>query len=274
MKKDIYIIKNTINNKVYIGQSKNTKVRWAGHKSAAKCHGGFIAIDKAMARLGIENFSCEIIEHQIENYDEREKYWIAFYNCRLPNGYNYECGGDGAKTGIENATAKIREQEILNAIINDLMYTDESLKKIEERYGISYKIISAINRSERYRQDNLIYPIRKRAVDNLNNLDYESIQYELLYTNKSQRQIAKDYGTTAYIISQINKGKKFYNDEYQYPLKDFKSFPKVEKVKEMLKTTNLSLHEIGRQCNISYTMVAHINIGKYHFNPNEHYPIR
>lgn len=31
MKKDIYIIKNSVNNKVYIGQSKNSAERWLSH---------------------------------------------------------------------------------------------------------------------------------------------------------------------------------------------------------------------------------------------------
>lgn len=65
MKKDIYIIRNDINNKIYIGQAKTTSLRWSGHK---RCHGGFIEIDKAMAKLGIEHFTCEVIEKQIENY--------------------------------------------------------------------------------------------------------------------------------------------------------------------------------------------------------------
>lgn len=274
MKKDIYIIKNTINNKVYIGQAKNTKVRWAGHKSSAKCHGGLITIDKAMAKLGIENFYYEIIESQIENYNEREQYWILYYNSRIPYGYNYDIGGEGASVGIENACSAIKSQELLDIIINDLMYTSNSLKEIEMKTGISYKIISAINRGEKYVQENISYPIRARAADNLKNLDYKSIQSDLLNTDKSQNQIAREYNTTTYIISQINKGEKFYNENYSYPLKDFKAYPKVAKVKELLKNSNLSLHEIGRKCNISYTMVAHINIGKYHFDKNEKYPIR
>ena len=36
MKKDIYIIRNKINNLVYIGQAKDSSRRWDGHKSAAR----------------------------------------------------------------------------------------------------------------------------------------------------------------------------------------------------------------------------------------------
>ncbi len=36
MLKDVYIIKNTINNKVYIGQAINTQKRFTSHKSRSK----------------------------------------------------------------------------------------------------------------------------------------------------------------------------------------------------------------------------------------------
>ena len=274
MKKDIYIIRNNINDKVYIGQAKIAKIRWAGHKSAAKCHGGFIIIDKAMASLGIENFTYEIIESQIENYNEREQYWIAYYNSQIPNGYNYLPGGEGAPAGVDSPSAAIRDQKIIDEIITCLLSSDESINEIANRYGVNKRIISAINRGTAYLQDGIEYPIRNRAADMIELLDIEQIKNDLQYSEISINKLAANNNTTTYIIRQINLGKKFRDDNLSYPLRNCKSFPKVQKVKEMLKTTNLSLHEIGRQCDVSYTMVAHINIGKYHFDENEKYPIR
>ena len=45
MIKDIYIIKNRINSKVYIGQSVNAKQRWAAHLSNARFGYTWCAID-------------------------------------------------------------------------------------------------------------------------------------------------------------------------------------------------------------------------------------
>ena len=108
MKKEIYIIRNKINNLVYIGQSFNSSVRWAGHKSSAKLGKRKIMIDQAMSDLGVENFWFEVIE-VTENYDEREQYWIKYYNSQVPNGYNFLEGGDGAQPGVLSANASIRD---------------------------------------------------------------------------------------------------------------------------------------------------------------------
>ena len=272
MKKDIYIIKNSINDKVYIGQAKNTYVRWAGHKSCARHSSKSITIDKAMAELGINNFWVEIIETQIENYDEREKYWINYYNSLIPNGYNLLEGGDGAQTGINSANATIRDISILESIIYDLKNTNDKLIDIADRYDSTLKIISAINRGTSYAFDNEIYPLRKRISDK--EVDYENIIIDLIYTSESLRKLADKYKTTPYIINMINIGKKYFDEKYIYPLRKKEINSKISEVKSLLKNSTLSMHEIGRKCNISYSMVAHINIGKYHFNKDEKYPIR
>lgn len=46
-----------------------------------------------MKKYGIDNFSCEEIE-EVENkqLDEREKYWIKYYNSYY-DGYNSTIGG-------------------------------------------------------------------------------------------------------------------------------------------------------------------------------------
>lgn len=273
MKKDIYIIRNDVNNKIYIGQAKTTSLRWSGHKSAARCHGGFIEIDKAMAKLGIEHFTCEVIEKQIENYDEREKYWIQYYNCRIPNGYNVEEGGEGAKFGIENSCAVIKDQKIIDSIIEELRTTDKKLDIIADEYDISKKIISAINRGTSYAQDGIDYPIRKRAADQI--FDINSLQEELAYSKKSKILLAKEYNISKYIIDQIDKGKKYYDEKYSYPLRNSSLTKKqVKEIQDMIINTSFSLREIARQCNTSYTTVAHINSGKYHHNDLLQYPIR
>lgn len=71
----IYIIRNTINSKVYVGQTKKTlSNRFSNHKSAARHNGDYI-LGKAMRKHGIENFYIELIE-ECENSlaNEREIY--------------------------------------------------------------------------------------------------------------------------------------------------------------------------------------------------------
>lgn len=272
MKKDIYIIRNSINDKVYIGQAKNTNKRWAGHKSCARHSLNPIIIDEAMANLGIENFWIELLESQIENYDERERYWIDYYNSIIPNGYNFLKGGDGAQPGINSANATIREQSIIDSIVFDLKNSKEKLVDIADKYDTTLKIVSAINRGVSYALDNETYPLRKRATDK--EINFKKIIEDLIFTTESQRSLAKKYNTTTYIISEINNGHKFFSADYEYPLRKKEINPAISQIKDLLRNSNLSLHEIGRRCNMSYSMVAHINIGKYHYDINEHYPIR
>ena len=51
-------------------------------------------IDKAIQKYGAHNFWYEILESQIEDYNEKEVYWIKKYNSVKPNGYNIQTGGE------------------------------------------------------------------------------------------------------------------------------------------------------------------------------------
>lgn len=94
----IYIIKNKINSKVYIGQTRKTiNDRWKEHLSNV-----FIrdqAIYLAMRKYGIENFYIEELEYvENDNYiDNREIFYIRKYNSLAPNGYNLILTGKSFK---------------------------------------------------------------------------------------------------------------------------------------------------------------------------------
>lgn len=89
----IYKITNKINNKCYIGQSINIERRWKEHlNDDIKLDR---AIGKAFKKYGINNFTFEIIEICLEEQlDEKEIYWINYYNS-YNNGYNMTLGGGG-----------------------------------------------------------------------------------------------------------------------------------------------------------------------------------
>lgn len=91
----IYIIRNRINNKVYVGQTKvSIKLRFQNHLSAAR-HGKDYVIGKAIRKYGEENFYVELLEECLASeLNEREKYWIDFYNSTNNKfGYNMSIGG-------------------------------------------------------------------------------------------------------------------------------------------------------------------------------------
>lgn len=62
-----------------------------------------------MDKYGRDNFSFEIIESNLtnENVNDRERFWIKFYNSYY-NGYNCSFGGEGGDT-----YSKLSEEEML-----------------------------------------------------------------------------------------------------------------------------------------------------------------
>lgn len=94
----IYLITNKINHKKYIGKtSYSIEVRWEQHKRDSlkeKCE--IRPLYRAMRKYGIDNFCIEQIEEcDINVLEEREQYWIKYYDT-YKNGYNATLGGDGA----------------------------------------------------------------------------------------------------------------------------------------------------------------------------------
>lgn len=99
----IYRFKNLVNGKVYIGQTrKSLHIRVIQHMTTCqphtKAHKGYF--QRALNKYGFENFEISIIERckDQQELDERERYWIAYYNSTDKNfGYNIDSGGSKGK---------------------------------------------------------------------------------------------------------------------------------------------------------------------------------
>ena len=85
----IYKVTNKVNGKVYIGQSVDIGRRWREHMTAKDG----IYFHKAIQKYGVENFEWEVIEQCKKDLDEREIYWIEYYDS-FNKGYNCTKGGD------------------------------------------------------------------------------------------------------------------------------------------------------------------------------------
>ena len=90
--KYIYIRKNLINGKCYIGQTKNIVVRNYNWKHE-KIYGNSI-ITKDRDLYGLDSFELAILkECDDSESDKWENYYIKQYNTLFPNGYNITNGG-------------------------------------------------------------------------------------------------------------------------------------------------------------------------------------
>ncbi len=93
----IYKITNKINGKVYIGQSLCIENRIKEHIRNINYPDRKNAIYSAFRKYGIENFSFDVIEEcKEEDLDNREKYWIKYYDS-YNNGYNLTLGGENGR---------------------------------------------------------------------------------------------------------------------------------------------------------------------------------
>jgi group I intron endonuclease len=93
----IYKITNSINNKVYYGQTKSKlpNARWNRHKYSVNI-GCKVPIHCAMRLYGVENFKFEIVYYcnTLEELNSKEIELISLNNTLCPNGYNVMKGGD------------------------------------------------------------------------------------------------------------------------------------------------------------------------------------
>jgi group I intron endonuclease len=115
----IYIIRNLINNKSYIGQTKTSlNKRWSGHLSSYKqyCnnskHGSSWALYGAMRKYSLYNLVInKLLVCNDDELDEYEIKYIKIFNSVVPNGYNIRTGGSNGKH-CEESREKMRQAKL------------------------------------------------------------------------------------------------------------------------------------------------------------------
>jgi hypothetical protein len=110
----IYILKNNINNKVYVGKANcftginnsiwGTLGRWKSHVNEA-CKIGkdhCALLNNAIRKYGENNFDIlTIYKGPISTIGDYEDLYIKMFNSLVPNGYNLKDGGDNGKLSTE-----------------------------------------------------------------------------------------------------------------------------------------------------------------------------
>lgn len=196
----IYKITKKSNGKSYIGQSNDINRRIEEHK-----YKNDLAIDKAIQKYGIESFTYEILEEcTLDELDEKETYWIAYYNTYKGSGYNCNAGGGnfrGENNGRTNLTnedvAYIRECYDLHFRRRDVYeqfkdkITFSSFASIWD--GTTWKDI----KQEVYTEENKQY-YKYHATDGENSVsailsDKEVINCRKRYVNETAKEIYQDY---------------------------------------------------------------------------------
>lgn len=156
----IYKITNTINSKSYIGQTiQNVKERFYQH-CATKCSKAVsnMAIHRAIKKYGKSNFTVEVIEEiDSANLNDRERYWIKYYNS-YNNGYNSTKGGqDGCKPfkdlDVESIIKEYNTGKSLRTLGTIFKVDKQTIKDLLVRNNINLRTTRTYKLSQKDRED-------------------------------------------------------------------------------------------------------------------------
>lgn len=287
IKKEIYIIKNDINDKIYIGQSIDSEKRFKSHckKSCGK-KSDKRSIDYAIYQYGEEHFWYEILEEATPNYNKRERELIKQYNSLYPNGYNLMRGGEDPPIyrGEDNPVSKLTNIQI-QEIADLLKNTKEPLQTIASKYNISKKQILRINQGTSRKIKGETYPLRSEPNMNgkLTEKDVDEIIHLLKYSYLFSGEIGAKFGVTEHAISGINKGLEHRRDNEKYPIREWKScgernftYEQVTTIIDRLKNEKISINKMAKEYGVHPNSIYMINSGtsKKYRREGITYPIR
>lgn len=276
-KKSIYKITNRVNGKAYIGQSNNCHRRFQEHIRGSQPYISLIHL--AIKKYGIQNFNFEVIEKDIEDYNEKEKFWIKYYQTdKRDFGYNILEGGENPPIlqGEDSYFAKISNKDF-HKIEELIQMSSLTFKEIAEKYNLTENYISKINNGNVRRTKGLIYPLR---FSNNRSLDEEKINliiHDLIYTHLPTEHIAKKYSIDSITIFRINKGERHKKNELSYPIRNKNS--KISNwmlnyIIKDIKEGELKFSEIEKKYKLSKSTINRINQGKLLRKEQESYPLR
>lgn len=222
----IYAYKKIDENKiVYIGQTVNLKLRNKRHRDIDPFDSTLreynYPLSRGIRKYGNDAYELIILEDNLpkEKLNEREKYWISFYDTYY-HGYNQSLGGSNP------IMIKHNEDEI-DKVINLLKNTTMPFQEIAKECNISLTHVYNINIGQRRKRDNLTYPIRSSLEKGTKGLKFSQKEikevHEYIINNPKEKlvDIAKKFNCNVTTISRIIKGKTkaYLLEGYTYPLR-------------------------------------------------------
>lgn len=167
----IYLRKNKVNGKCYVGQTDNIKRRNRNWNNLKKKYAGKV-INNARAKYGTDGFSFEILkECEDEELNQWEMYYVKMYNSKKPYGYNSTDGGDSIYEMTDETKEKIADT------LRGRKLTPETKKKIGDTMrGRKRPDLSVVNKNN---------PKKSKAVQALDKDG--NVVYEFPSTMEAQR---------------------------------------------------------------------------------------
>lgn len=217
----IYKITNKVNNKTYIGRTKDYNRRVKDHKNIAFNHS--IKNQKYNRPLyvdireyGLDSFTFEVLETTTKP-KERELYYIDKFNSMDKQfGYNLINGDIGDNNVVPN---RVYDIEKVDKAIHLLQTTDIGMSDISKETGLSIQYIRDINQGRRSKRSDIAYPIREVVTKKDLEQVAKAIIHDLQTTPLSQREIAKKHSVSRACVTMINIGKNHKQCGLIYPIR-------------------------------------------------------
>lgn len=245
---EIYVIKNIINNMLYVGQTvshrKNkNKYRPFGYISRFKDHISEAInntkkkqctyLNNARRKYGKENFIVELVEEcHTSILDDREIHYIDKHNSLYPNGYNLTTGGktftnekiinDSSlkKFGKRGRNVGYKHNEETKKIMSERLKeicSDDSVKLRMKKTMVKYYDNKKIDILKNYKliddAETYIKPVKKKGSDDVH--DYIIKINGRKLTAKTDETPQEKYDRFKNILQKvldIQKGKNYQNN--------------------------------------------------------------
>ena len=276
----IYLIRNTLNNKIYIGKHKYK------NSPIDNYSGSGIYLNRAYEKYGIENFEKEILEINIskEEINSKEKEYIREARIQNKHLYNIAEGGDGGITYIgenphkgwipsEETRRKMSEADMGRIPWNKgIKYPEELRLKIREA---THKYCETRVITEEYREK-----CRLSHLLSSNNKKEKHYLYGKMWVHdENGNNIAIDKNALipeGYVKGKIVKRKNIDHKDPKFIEKAMKGKAISEALREVLTLNNILFNLKGKSNQVRLLVeITHGNINlinpfvlnnKIHFN--------
>ena len=239
----IYMTKNLINGKSYVGQQSTNDEMYLGSGKILK---------RAIVKYGIENFKKEIIEEcsTREELNKREVYWIK----KLNPEYNLHEGGYGGYNEFAVRANKKRKGKTWEEI-----YSPDGLEKMKKRDNSHFVKTQFQNLSKHRRLEIAI--LGGRATLGNKRSEESKLRTSIAMKNSKKHKEAMNDPKVRKVLSEKAKiittehwkNPEYVNNVMKARKKYYKENPKVKKEDiERLLTTDKSVTEIIYELGVSF----------------------
>ena len=116
----VYLWRNKVDGKLYVGQAKDFRERTKGHKYGAfnenQKYNHNVPLHRAIRKYGIKKFEICILEKNLNDYDEMNKkeiYYIEKFDTLVKNGKGYNLASGGGNANPYAGKTEVEMKEII-----------------------------------------------------------------------------------------------------------------------------------------------------------------